>query len=193
MREIVGDMFDPSTYIMLSNGNYLGAFPDAICITTNGFTKANGCAVMGRGCAKQAATRWPGTPELLGNKIRIDGNRTQHLANVLLNMKQVSLISFPVKPKLELAKAGLVNVVKHLHHQFEEGQQVPGWACKARMDLIRLSAQQLLVLANEESWQTVVIPRPGCGAGELSWVQVKPLLAGILDDRFCAITTRNAY
>ena len=29
-------------------------------ITTNGFVRKNGTAVMGRGCAREAATRFPG-------------------------------------------------------------------------------------------------------------------------------------
>lgn len=195
MREICGEMFDPSSYVMMSNGNYLGAFPDAVAITTNGATKTNGYAVMGRGCAKQAAERWAGIPELLGQKIRLNGNITQYLHDVLLNMKKTSLVSFPVKSIWETAVciAGQKNVVKHMQDQFKTGSRVPGWACRARLDIIERSAKELLALANENDWQTIIIPRPGCGAGELSWVEVKPLLNKILDDRFCAITTRNAY
>ena len=41
MKEIRGDLFTQEA--------------DTICITTNGFVKANGECVMGRGCAKQLA------------------------------------------------------------------------------------------------------------------------------------------
>lgn len=34
-----------------------------IVITTNGFVKKNGCAVMGRGVAKQAVTKYPSLPK----------------------------------------------------------------------------------------------------------------------------------
>jgi hypothetical protein len=35
----------------------------------------------------------------------------------------------------------------------------------------------------------VVLPRPGCGAGELDWTRfVRPALTALLDDRFVAIT-----
>lgn len=189
MHEITGDLFHPESY-RTKDDLAVAFFPDAVCITTNGFVKSNGCAVMGRGCAKEALDRWPGTAITLGNMLDMNGNITQTLCNVLLNLKQVSLVSFPVKGKVELAKPGLVNVVKHMHQQFKQGQQVPGWACKARLDLIKKSAQELLTLANEEEWQCVILPRPGCGAGELSWKEVKSVLEEILDDRFYCITFR---
>jgi hypothetical protein len=46
----------------------------SIVITTNGFVKKNGCGVMGRGCAKEAADLYPNLPLLLGTHIKKDGN-----------------------------------------------------------------------------------------------------------------------
>ena len=59
---------------------------------------------------------------------------------------------------------------------------------KASLEIIETSAYQLVDLANNNPWNTIVLPRPGCGAGELSWEQVEPVVANILDDRFKIIT-----
>jgi hypothetical protein len=65
---------------------------DAYCITTNGFVKKNGEAVMGAGCAKEAAKRWPDLPRILGNNIKSAGN----LVNLLWKDEAI-LVAFPVK------------------------------------------------------------------------------------------------
>jgi len=45
-----------------------------ICITTNGFIKNNGRAVMGRGCALQCKRRYPEAEVALGRFIQRNGN-----------------------------------------------------------------------------------------------------------------------
>lgn len=59
-------------------------------ITTNGARRSDGCAVMGRGCAREAAVKWPNFPAVLGARIRKQGNHV-HL------FRDWSLFTFPVK------------------------------------------------------------------------------------------------
>jgi hypothetical protein len=54
--------------------------------------------------------------------------------------------------------------------------------------LIARSAGELAALADAQGWDEVVLPRPGCGGGGLSWSEVRPLLAAALDDRFLLVT-----
>ena len=86
---------------------------DARVITTNGTVKKNGECVMGRGCASEAATRWPEIPKMLGDWITAQGNRVVLLTET---PDGKPLYTFPVK-----------------HH----------WTEKADIDLIRHSAEDL--------------------------------------------------
>lgn len=63
---------------------------DARCITTNGYIKINGEAVMGRGCAKEAAQMWPDLPKTLGFYLRRYGVQTMWIT-------PPDLFVFPVK------------------------------------------------------------------------------------------------
>ena len=62
------------------------------------------------------------------------------------------------------------------------------WWEKADPDLIVQSAHQLVTMADKFGWKSVVIPRPGCGNGQLNWDDVKKVIEPILDDRFTIIT-----
>jgi hypothetical protein len=55
--------------------------------------------------------------------------------------------------------------------------------------LIRRSAEELRALADQEGWERIVVPRPGCGGGGLAWQDVRPLLADLFDERFTVIST----
>lgn len=75
-----------------------------------------------------------------------------------------------------------------MQDKFSSGELVPGWASVASIDLIRHSAYELYAIAVKKNWSSVVIPRPGCGAGELDWFSVKAVLDRALDSRFYVIT-----
>lgn len=136
MREIVGDLWD-----------FYGKSGFIVCITTNGFVKKNGEAVMGRGCAKEAKLRFPGIARLLGESIKKGGNHITPL--------RVGLLSFPVKK---------------------------GWWEDADLELIKRSAYELKNLAVVDSITRFILPRPGCGNGNLKWEEVKPLLVDLPDN-----------
>lgn len=162
---------------------------DIICITTNGFIKLDGSAVMGRGCAKQAADMWPELPRTLGLAIKLCGNVVQSL----MKDESTTIMSFPVKPDSAICDG--TNTVEHMKWRYEPGEGVPGWACKASLELIKRSAQQLAHIVQgfnlyENRLMRVVMPRPGCGAGELDWTVVKKVLAPIFDDQYIIYTYR---
>src|SRR6266550_9558402 len=78
MREDQGNMWD---------------FPsEAYVITTNGFVKNNGECVMGRGCAREAALRWPKLPLALGTCIKFGGNHVHGF-----HFDEALIMTYPVK------------------------------------------------------------------------------------------------
>jgi len=138
---------------------------DALCITTNGYIKANGCGVMGRGIAKQAKSRIPAIERLLGQHLRDNGNHTGmltmvHYASALPGDPTEGVYVLYALP------------VKHT------------WEQPADINLITRSCRELVDIANELHLHRVLLPRPGCGNGGLTWDVVKPIIAPILDDRF---------
>lgn len=134
---------------------------DARCITTNGFIKANGRGVMGAGVAGIMQAKYPDAPSWLGDHLREHGNHVGFLRRPDLD-DLVAYIIFPVKDV---------------------------WYNKADPDLIVRSAHELMQLVNEQQWQKVLLPRPGCGNGRLDWeTEVKPLIEPILDDRIWVVS-----
>lgn len=163
-------------------GNILYMPADAVVITTNGFTTSQGKAVMGRGIAKEVSMKVLDLPYVLGALLQSKGNHVFHLKDI----NRIALISFPVKPDFVINDGS--NLVKHAQHLYSMGRKVPGYHAKADLSLIEKSAKQLVELANKKDWKKVLLPRPGCGAGELSWRTVKPILEKELDDRFVVCT-----
>jgi hypothetical protein len=61
------------------------------------------------------------------------------------------------------------------------------WHEPADYELIRRSAVELVHLVEQRHWETVVLPRPGCGNGKLYWTHVEKILRPLLDDRFVVV------
>lgn len=62
------------------------------------------------------------------------------------------------------------------------------WNQPADPDLIVTSAVLLTDMADKFGISTLVMPRPGCGNGRLTWSDIEPRLARALDDRFTCVT-----
>lgn len=153
---------------------------DAVCITTNGFVKSNGCCVMGRGVALGARQRFRGIDRTLGDSIKRFGNTVQPI----MEHSGTTIVSFPVKPVTTIANSTLSNIVSHWRQKFKPGDTVPGFASTALTDLIESSARQLKKLADNRGWTHIALPPAGCSNGQLSWEVVRPILTRHLDDRF---------
>jgi hypothetical protein len=130
---------------------------DAVVITTNGFVKENGEAVMGRGIAQQAAKEFRFLPISLGNRLTKHGNRVYLFEEYNRFWKKKRIITFPVKTD---------------------------WRVRAHKDLIIKSTEQLVDLVDAVGFERIVMPRPGCGNGGLKWEDVKPIIEPYLDNRF---------
>jgi len=83
-----------------------------------------------------------------------------NVPSILLSGVRPILVSLPVK-----------------HHWYEP----------ADLTLIEVSTRAVVAMANEAGWQRVVLPRPGCGNGQLSWAKVEPVIRPLLDDRFLIV------
>lgn len=156
---------------------------DAICITTNGFVKRDGTAVMGKGIALWAKNKWFGVESKLGDCLLTHGNCVQKIHQD--HFTKTWIVAFPVKPQSVLCDD--TNIIESMKSKFAYGTRVPGWACKADLRLIAKSCIELSALATTEGWTEVYLPRPGVGAGELSWSDVLPILQLGLDDRFTVV------
>lgn len=104
MIEIAGNLWD------LRDDNHV------ICITTNGFVKKNGEAVMGRGCALEAVQRDSTLPFRLGQHIRAKENVPMWLSR--------RMVSFPVKHNWWEA-ADLVLIQESAYWLLQEAKNLP--------------------------------------------------------------------
>lgn len=133
---------------------------DVVVITTNGVVKNNGCAVMGRGVAKEADSIFH-VSALLGRFIVKGGNNVHYLGTYYRNGIQVKLVSFPTK--------------EH-------------WRYNSSIELIKKSTLQLIDLINILDCNDVYLPPVGCGNGGLNWAtQVGPTIGSMLNDKYVVV------
>jgi hypothetical protein len=158
---------------------------DAICITTNGFIKNNGCAVMGRGIALETRNKFKGIDLVLGKAMKKNGG---NMVNFLIREGKTWIISFPVKRDFLIYDFPVEEkLVKHMKNKFQPGQIVPGWALKAELEIVEMSARILQHTINNHNWWNVYMTQPGCHNGELNWEDVEPILDKYLDERVTCV------
>jgi hypothetical protein len=131
---------------------------DVRCITTNGTVTSQGTNIMGGGCAKGAADRYPSLPYVYGSLIK---NHGHHVFLIPVGPQVFrwndSLVMFPTKETIKE---------------------------NASLETIERSALELDILAEIYGWNRIAVPRPGAGLGGLKWEDVKPILEPIFDDRY---------
>lgn len=141
---------------------------DARVITTNGDVNRDGLAVMGRGVALQAAQRFPRIRTALARRLQQHGNQVY----VLTPEEYTGIPTFE-----DPFERGPIVTMPVKHH----------WREPADIYLIYQSCVELVFLADALGWQRVVMPRPGCGNGGLSWDLVKSHIQPELDNRFVIV------
>lgn len=159
MIEIKGNLWD--FYGKTRNVDGEPSHIYVICITTNGSVRTDGCAVLGRGCAREAAKKLRDLPRRLGELLQQRGNIVLRPYGNDDAYPEDMILTFPVK---------------HV------------WNRLADRLLIRESAYALAKRARGSDY-IFILPRPGCGNGGLHWVHdVKPIIAPILPDNVLVIS-----
>lgn len=144
LSEIEADIWDPSLDEALG-----GAGSCWRIIPVNGARNGRGQAVMGRGMAKQAQTKYPELRTWLGVRIKNAGSR------VVLNRKH-QLILFPVKKTW--SDDADIDIIRR--------------SCRELLDIV---AEGGLGLGPDGEF-AVLMPHVGCGNGRLQWIDVWPAL-----------------
>lgn len=134
-----------------------------IAISTNGFVKKNGEAVMGRGCALQATKLFPGIALRFGRWLKKNGNVPGYLF-----IDDPVLVAASNHPTADCL---MILPVKH------------NWWQKADIRLICTSATFLMQEAEKCPDWVFHVPRLGCGNGRLEWESdVRPWMVGLPDN-----------
>lgn len=138
----------------------------AIGIPTNGYVTRNGAGVMGAGLALEAKNRYSGIVYSLGTHLRTKGNIVGWIQK---NPHQI--IAIPVKPvsltiNTDDDAKEILSRVKSIYS--ERPVVVPGYHCKASIQLIEQSLTQLVDFIKRYNIDRVFIPLLGCGNGGLS-------------------------
>jgi hypothetical protein len=134
-----------------------------VCVTTNGVVTGKGLLVMGKGVALDAASRFPGLPLALGQKVRQEGNK-------LFLFPNERIISFPTK-----------------HHWRDNSDLTLIRESTESLRMCWPIVSQVSTMTGVQPLP-ICLPKVGCGNGGLDWnAQVLPLLNGLLDDNYIAI------
>lgn len=161
MKEIIGNVFD-----LCIDGE-----TDSICITTNGIVGATGLATMGAGVAGEAARRWPSVRKNLGKALKAFGNKPFVIGIINNNNQFIDPISKLITNK----------EFKCLVWSFPTKDD---FKFNSKVELIKESCQLMVKAADKLELKRIMLPRPGCSNGRLSWDSVKKEISPILDDRF---------
>ena len=135
-----------------------------VCVTTNGYIKKDGSSVMGRGNALAMANAVPNLSKKLGEHLRKYGNIVRFIEN--------QIICFPVKPTF----GKLENALDHIKGRYKQTDTIPGFWCKASLEIIKSSMQQLNNLIKDRKLTEVYLPIPGVSNGALTFKDVEPIL-----------------
>jgi len=138
---------------------------DAIVCTINTVCKKDGTLVMGAGIAKDFAEHFEWLPDRWGIRTKELGSPPR---------------TYPfVEPVDERDQTPYLIGI---HTKYD-------WKDNSPFKLVDRSIKQLYIIVRAFGWKRVLMTRPGCGHGGLSWErQVCPLLEQVLDERFVVIT-----
>lgn len=167
MLEITGDLFSQKC--------------DAICITTNGVVRSDGKAVMGAGIALAAAKKYPWLPDILGNCLTAFGNEVHFLTQdkYPCTAMQIGIGNRPIC---------IIDSTVRLNYDILSLPTKHNWRDNSDIVLIERSCKQLVQIADDRGWKSIVSVRPGCSNGGLNWYDVRARIAPLLDSRFSIIT-----
>jgi len=168
-------------------GDLLKSPHKTLAVTTNGFVTAKGRAVMGRGIALLLKNKVPDIEYKLGEAINKNGNVINLIHNADENCSY-DIISLPVKPDYVIVNEDKSNIVTHARNKYKVGAKAPGFHSVADIAIIKESLSGIMAYADINDIRDISIPRPGCGAGELNWEDIYPMIHRILDNRFSCYT-----
>lgn len=79
-------------------------------------------------------------------------------------------------------------VVKHSKLNIVSFPTKHHWRNASDLRLIKRSAEELMLAIENNKWNNVALPRPGCSNGGLHWTDVTKVISNILDDRVTVIS-----
>ena len=145
---------------------------NAVVCTTNEVVKRNGELVMGAGIAKVFRDTFPILPYYWGEQLT---QRKKRGDNGLLMMTHCSNVSnYKIGPYL---------IAFPTKYHYKDSSP---------LELVERSMLELYLLADIMNFSSVLLPKPGCSNGGLSWEKdVFPAINVLLDERFTIIDKIN--